>query len=74
MRHRHETQQIARGPAAQVSDLPTGATIVCTFGLVLIIMALLRPLIGRDRSCAASRAALAAQPDSSDGDESRPHY
>src|SRR6476620_1698339 len=28
-------------------DLPTGATIVCTFGLVLILMALLRPLIVR---------------------------
>jgi zinc/manganese transport system permease protein len=26
-------------------DLPTGATIVCTFGLVLIIMAALRPMI-----------------------------
>lgn len=26
-------------------DLPTGATIVCTFGLVLIVMALLRPLV-----------------------------
>jgi len=26
-------------------DLPTGATIVCTFGLALILMALLRPLI-----------------------------
>jgi zinc/manganese transport system permease protein len=26
-------------------DLPTGATMVCTFGLVLVIMALLRPLI-----------------------------
>ncbi len=26
-------------------DLPTGATIVCTFGLVLIIMAVIRPLI-----------------------------
>jgi zinc/manganese transport system permease protein len=26
-------------------DLPTGATIVCTFGLVLIVMALLKPLI-----------------------------
>jgi zinc/manganese transport system permease protein len=25
-------------------DLPTGATIVCTFGLVLIIMAAVRPL------------------------------
>ena len=28
-------------------DLPTGATIVCTFGLVLIVMALIRPLIQR---------------------------
>ena len=27
-------------------DLPTGATIVCTFGLVLIVMALLRALVG----------------------------
>ncbi len=26
-------------------DLPTGATIVCTFGLMLIVMALVRPLI-----------------------------
>ena len=26
-------------------DLPTGATIVCTFGLVLVLMALTRPLI-----------------------------
>jgi ABC-type Mn2+/Zn2+ transport system permease subunit len=26
-------------------DLPTGATIVCTFAIVLILMALLRPLI-----------------------------
>jgi zinc/manganese transport system permease protein len=26
-------------------DLPTGATIVCTFGLVLILMAVVRPLI-----------------------------
>jgi zinc/manganese transport system permease protein len=26
-------------------DLPTGATIVCTFGLVLILMAIARPLI-----------------------------
>jgi hypothetical protein len=25
--------------------LPTGATIVCTFGLVLVVMALLRPLV-----------------------------
>jgi zinc/manganese transport system permease protein len=28
-----------------VLDLPTGATIVCTFGVVLIVMALVRPLI-----------------------------
>src|SRR6478735_827639 len=28
-------------------DLPTGATIVCTFGMVLIIMAAVRPLIQR---------------------------
>ena len=28
-------------------DLPTGATIVCTFGLVLIFMALARPLVVR---------------------------
>ena len=28
-------------------DLPTGATIVCTFGLVLIMMAAVRPLILR---------------------------
>ncbi len=30
-------------------DLPTGATIVCTFGLVLIVMAALKPLILRGR-------------------------
>ena len=30
-----------------ILDLPTGATIVCTFGLVLVIMALVRPLIVR---------------------------
>ncbi len=28
-------------------DLPTGATIVCTFGLVLAIMAILRPILRR---------------------------
>jgi zinc/manganese transport system permease protein len=27
-------------------DLPTGATIVCTFGAVLVLMALARPLVG----------------------------
>jgi ABC-type Mn2+/Zn2+ transport system permease subunit len=30
-----------------VLDLPTGATIVCTFGLVLTLMALARPLVRR---------------------------
>jgi zinc/manganese transport system permease protein len=28
-------------------DLPTGATIVCTFGLVLSVMAAARPLVAR---------------------------
>jgi zinc/manganese transport system permease protein len=28
-------------------DLPTGATIVCTFGLALIVMAAVRPLLFR---------------------------
>jgi zinc/manganese transport system permease protein len=30
-----------------ILDLPTGATIVCTFGLVLIVMAALRPIMFR---------------------------
>jgi zinc/manganese transport system permease protein len=30
-------------------DLPTGATIVCTFGLVLVVMAAVRPLIQHPR-------------------------
>jgi zinc/manganese transport system permease protein len=30
-----------------VLDLPTGATIVCTFGLVLVLMALVKPVIVR---------------------------
>ena len=34
-------------------DLPTGATIVCTFGLVLIIMAAVRPLL-RPRTAAGA--------------------
>ncbi len=33
-------------------DLPTGATIVCTFGLVLAVMAVLRPLIAPTSSAA----------------------
>jgi zinc/manganese transport system permease protein len=32
-----------------IGDLPTGATIVCTFGMVLIVMALLRPIVVRGR-------------------------
>jgi zinc/manganese transport system permease protein len=29
-------------------DLPTGATIVCTFGIILAVMAAVRPLIQRN--------------------------
>ncbi len=36
-------------------DLPTGATIVCTFGAVLILMALTRLVVGRQQPAAASR-------------------
>jgi zinc/manganese transport system permease protein len=39
-------------------DLPTGATMVCTFGLVLIVMAALRPLVRR-RAIAPVRAEVA---------------
>ena len=31
-------------------DLPTGATIVCTFGLVLILMAAVRPMLQPSRA------------------------
>jgi zinc/manganese transport system permease protein len=34
--------------ASLMLDLPTGATIVCTFGVALIIMAAVRPLVQRD--------------------------
>jgi zinc/manganese transport system permease protein len=43
-------------------DLPTGATIVCTFGAVLIVMALIRPLVqpifqpAEERSAVISRS------------------
>src|SRR5262249_48725535 len=37
-------------------DLPTGATIVCTFGLVLIVMAAVRPLV--QRTLPVSRQAI----------------
>jgi zinc/manganese transport system permease protein len=44
-------------------DLPTGATIVCTFGLVLILMAAVRVLVpraqGESRSLAVARSAKA---------------
>ena len=39
-------------------DLPTGATIVCTFGIVLIAMALVRKLIPRKTAPAAAGEAL----------------
>jgi ABC-type Mn2+/Zn2+ transport system permease subunit len=32
-----------------ILDLPTGATIVVTFGIVLVLMAAVRPLIRRQR-------------------------
>lgn len=35
-------------------DLPTGATMVCTFGLMLIVMALVRPLVRGRRTAAAA--------------------
>jgi zinc/manganese transport system permease protein len=38
-------------------DLPTGATIVCTFGLVLILMALVRVLVPRRHAAMKIRAA-----------------
>jgi len=41
-------------------DLPTGAAIVCTFGLVLILMAAVRPLLVR--AVAAPRAVAAELP------------
>ena len=38
-------------------DLPTGATIVCTFGVVLALMAALRPLIRRTSEVREARVA-----------------
>src|SRR5947199_2645643 len=43
-------------------DLPTGATIVCTFGVALIIMALVRPLFQRSVSPALSPRPSDAMP------------
>src|SRR5512138_3833115 len=42
-------------------DLPTGATMVCTFGLVLIVMAALRPLWQRNGRGRAALSRAAAQ-------------
>jgi zinc/manganese transport system permease protein len=39
-------------------DLPTGATIVCTFGIVLIVMAALRPWLRKRRERALETAVL----------------
>ena len=40
--------------ASLMMDLPTGATIVCTFGVALIIMAVVRPIVQGSRRPAAS--------------------
>ena len=41
-----------------VLDLPTGATIVCTFGIVLAIMAVVRPLIRPTRENGIDRVSM----------------
>ena len=41
-------------------DLPTGATIVCTFALVLIAMAVLRPLVRRTVASSTARQVVKA--------------
>jgi zinc/manganese transport system permease protein len=41
-----------------VLDLPTGATIVCTFGVALALMAAVRPLIRRASNSGVHRAAV----------------
>src|SRR4029434_9823530 len=43
-----------------VLDLPTGATIVCTFGLALVLMAIVRVLIPRTASVAVGHAPAGA--------------
>ena len=43
-------------------DLPTGATIVCTFGVVLAAMAAMRPLIRRVHASAGSAVEAVARP------------
>jgi zinc/manganese transport system permease protein len=42
-------------------DLPTGATMVCTFGLVLILMALVRPLFVRSPALAGVPVGVPAE-------------
>jgi zinc/manganese transport system permease protein len=42
-------------------DLPTGATIVCTFGLVLVLMAAVRPLIKKPAEAPARAMGLRAE-------------
>jgi zinc/manganese transport system permease protein len=42
-------------------DLPTGATIVCTFGLVLVVMALARPLLTIRRTRGPAGSAKTAE-------------
>jgi zinc/manganese transport system permease protein len=43
-----------------ILDLPTGATIVCTFGLVLVLMAIVRVLVPRTAAVAARHASAGA--------------
>jgi ABC-type Mn2+/Zn2+ transport system permease subunit len=43
-----------------VLDLPTGATIVVTFGVVLAIMAVLRPVLRRPAAVAQSASRVRA--------------
>jgi ABC-type Mn2+/Zn2+ transport system permease subunit len=43
-------------------DLPTGATIVCTFALVLILMAALRPMLMRRKRVAKPERVAVIRP------------
>src|SRR5262249_21834781 len=43
-------------------DLPTGATIVCTFGMVLAVMAAIKPLLRRSEAIAAPATAVHLRP------------
>jgi len=44
-------------------DLPTGATIVCTFGFVLVVMAAIRPLVRGRNAAGVPRLGYADLPD-----------